>query len=115
MRQVWFENEETEEEEWRFWLRGLVGILGAFLLATIIGAGNRFSLINVYVSSFYKLTADPHLDFKKNGFVGPLQIACVGLTLKLGLKLCNAYNPIKIIVASFIGMTACLTTASFMD
>lgn len=96
-------------------MRGLLGILGAFMLAAIIGAGNRWSLINNLVSSFYKLTTDPHLDVKKNGFVAPLQITCMGLTLKLGLKLCNRYGPIKIIIISFLGMTACVFTASFMD
>ena len=85
------------------------------MISSMIGAGYRFTLINNLVSSYYKITTDPHLDVKKNGFVSPLQITCVGLTLKIGLKLCNTYGPIKIIVCSMVGMATCIFTASFMD
>jgi hypothetical protein len=36
-------------------------MFGAFLCIVMIGAANRWGLINSYISSFYKITSDPHL------------------------------------------------------
>lgn len=52
---------------------------------------------------------------KKNTFVGPLTMACIGLSLKIGLKISNTYGPIKMLVISVIGMSASVLAASFMD
>ena len=77
-------------------------MIEAFIISSMIGARNRFTSINNIVSSYHKLTTDPHLDAKKNGFVSPLHITCVRLTRKLGVKMCNTYLPIKIIVCSIV-------------
>jgi len=42
-------------------------------------------------------------------------MSCIGLTMKLGLKVCNSYGQTKILILSIIGMSGSIFAASFMD
>lgn len=42
-------------------IRGVAGLIGAFIIHLIIGAMARWGLINLYVSSYYKITSDPYI------------------------------------------------------
>ena len=81
----------------------------------MIGSIYRWTIINPYITSFYKITSDPHIETKKDAFVGPLSMFCIGLTMKFGLKQCNKYNPIIIIIISTIGMASCALASSYVD
>jgi hypothetical protein len=96
-------------------LRGFIGLFGAFLCHVLIGAINRWSLINPYITSFYKITTDPHLEIKKNGFMMPLNMLSIGLTMKWGFHQCKEYGPIKIMIISVLGMALSIWMASFVD
>lgn len=92
-----------------------MGIFGAFLCHVMIGSINRWTIINPYITSFYKITSDPHIETKKNAFVGPLSMFFTGLTMKFGLKLCGKISPVIMIIMSTIGMSSCAFASSYVD
>jgi hypothetical protein len=42
-------------------LRGIIGLLGALTLHLLIGATGRWAIVNPYITSYYKITADPYI------------------------------------------------------
>ena len=87
MKEKTYLAKRINEPEWKFLLRGLFGILGAFLIHILIGAIYRWPMINPYVTSYYKITNDPDLRSNFNSIGTPVFIFSVGITMKLGMKL----------------------------
>ena len=96
-------------------LGGLIGIFGAFLCHVMIGSINRWTIINPYITSYYKISTDPHIETKKNAFVGPLSMFFTGLMMKFGLRQCNKFNPIIMIAISTIGIAGSAFASTFVD
>jgi hypothetical protein len=59
-RAIW-EDEVVHDPEWKWKLRGFLGLLGAFFLHFIVGAIYRWAMINTYITSYYKITNDPYI------------------------------------------------------
>lgn len=96
-------------------MRGLLGLLGAFLLHVLIGAINRWGMINSYVTSFFKLTADPHIETNVNCFVVPLTMFCAGATMKWGFRRCGQFGLVQVMSVSVVGMAGCSFVASLAE
>ena len=46
---------------WKYLLRGAMILLGSFIIHLIIGASSRWNMLNIYITSFYKVTRQPYL------------------------------------------------------
>lgn len=103
-----------QEDEWIYLIRGWFGILGAFCLHLLIGAIYRWPMINVYATSFYKITNDPELTNNENSVGTPIFMFSVGLTMKYGLHLAKSIGKIPLFVVSVSMLTIVLHIAHLM-
>lgn len=57
-RQINFDllSEYKETLTAQYLLRGVMGLLGAFIVHLIIGASSRWNMLNSYATSYYKVT-----------------------------------------------------------
>ena len=45
----------------KHFIRGMMLLLGSFIIHLMVGASNRWNMVNPYVTSFYKITEQPYL------------------------------------------------------
>lgn len=64
-----------------------MGLCGAFLVHLVIGASSRWNLVNVYITSFYKITNNPYLIVTEDSYASPLSLFCMGLGMRVGIRL----------------------------
>ena len=65
---------------------GILGCFGGMFIHLIIGAYFQWGFINVYITSYYKIT-EPNLTLESNGIVFPLMQLCIAPTMKAGTLL----------------------------
>ena len=65
---------------------GILRCFGGMLIHLIIGAYFQWGFINVYITSYYKIT-EPNLTLESNGIVFPLMQLCIAPTMKAGTLL----------------------------
>lgn len=63
---------------------GILACFGGMFIHLIIGAYFQWGFINVYITSYYRLT-EPELTLESNGIVFPLMQLCIAPTMKLGV------------------------------
>ena len=95
------ESRENESVRTHF-IRGFCGVLGAFILHLLIGAIYRWPMINLYVTSYYKITNDPYLEANENSIGTPIFMLSVGLTMKLGIKLCKKLGKMMVVCTTIV-------------
>lgn len=66
-----------------------MGVLGALLLHLLVGAIYRWAMVNNYITSYFKITNDPELVTSEDSIGTPICLFAIGLTMKLGFRLCN--------------------------
>lgn len=91
-----------------------MGLVGAFLLHLIIGASNRWNMLNIYATSHYKLVDDPYLTTKEDSYAAPFGLFCTGVGMRLGLRLVQLIGPIPMYVLAISGACINLLASSFM-
>lgn len=84
------------------------------LLHLIIGACYRWSMINTFMSSYFKLTNDPYISIAQDSFGTPLYIFSVGLTMKPALKLSEKTGKLILIPFAVIMVAVSILIASMM-
>jgi hypothetical protein len=67
-------------------LIGLIGCLGGLCSHFVLGSIFQWGIINVYVTSYYKLT-DPSLTLEANSIAFPLMMLGISLTITPGIYL----------------------------
>ena len=71
---------------WQYMVRGFVGLAGAFLIHVVIGSSNRWNMLNVYATSYYKIMENPSLTIKVDVFGTPLSLFFMGIGIRLGTR-----------------------------
>lgn len=84
-KEIW-EEEYQRESRLKFYGRGVLGVLGAFMLHLLIGAIYRWAMVNAYISSYYKITNDPYLITSNDSIGAPISMLAVGITMKPALR-----------------------------
>jgi len=64
-----------------------MALAGAFMVHVIIGASSRWNFLNVYATSFYKVTVNPYLVVVEDSYASPLSLFCMGLGMRIGMRL----------------------------
>ena len=67
--------------------RGVCSIIGGFILHLSIGCFYLWGVINIYVTSYYRLHGDPSLKTSLTAGLFPIFLLFVGLTFFFSLKL----------------------------
>ncbi len=62
---------------------GILGCFGGLFIHLIIGAYFQWGFINIYVTSYYRIT-EPDLTLESNGIVFPLMQLSIAPTMKIG-------------------------------
>ena len=64
-----------------------MALFGSFLIHLCIGASYRWNMLNIYVTSYYKVLDDPYLDATHDSIVAPISLFCMGLGMRLGIRI----------------------------
>ena len=113
-RDIWIDDDDSEH--WLiYYLRDVLGVLGAFFLHILIGAIYRWSMINSYITSFYKITDNPDLITKRDKIVAIISMFCVGLTMRLGSRLAKQIGTFWNLLIFVFLATICVLISSFMS
>lgn len=94
-------------------LIGLLGCLGAFFLHMLIGSVYQWGIINIYVTSYYRL-ADSNISLEGNAIAYPVMMLCIGVTMKIGLHFAEATHPLIVSTIVVIGQCVLIFCCSFM-
>ena len=54
--------------------RGVISIIGGFLIALVIGATYLWGIISIYITSYYRIVDDPTLESEVTAMVFPFMI-----------------------------------------
>jgi hypothetical protein len=103
-----------EESRFDFYSRGIFGILGAFLFHLIIGATNRWNMLNLYVTSYYKIINNPHHITKENSFAAPLGMFLIGVGMRLGFRFAQSIGTTNLSIISVLFSTLSMFACTFM-
>lgn len=79
----------------------------------IIGAYFQWGFINVYVTSYYKIT-EPSLTLESNGIVFPLMQLCIAPTMKAGTLLANKFGAFPTLVVIEILIAGVVFASSYL-
>lgn len=63
-----------------------MALSAAFIVHTIIGASSRWNFLNVYATSYYKITQNPYLFITEDSYASPLSLFCMGLGMRIGIR-----------------------------
>lgn len=72
---------------------GLLGCVGGFLIHLVIGSLYQWGIINIYITSFYRIK-DPTVTLESNAIAFPIMMFCIGLTMRLGLFFAYYTHPL---------------------
>ena len=71
---------------WQYMVRGFIGLVGAFIIHMVIGSSNRWNMLNVYATSYYKIMENPEITIKADVFATPLALFFMGIGMRLGTR-----------------------------
>jgi OFA family oxalate/formate antiporter-like MFS transporter len=92
---------------------GALAIFGGFLMHTVVGSFYQWGIVNIYYTSYFKLT-DPTNTLEKNAIVFPLMMFCVGLTMRLGLGFSELTHPLIALLVNYIIKSLTVLISSYM-
>lgn len=69
-----------------FHLRGVLALVGGFIINLVIGSSYRWNMINPYITSYYKITTQPYLIISQDSFAAPLSLFFMGLGMRVGIR-----------------------------
>ncbi|EAS00156.1 oxalate/formate antiporter family transporter (macronuclear) [Tetrahymena thermophila SB210] len=76
--------------------KGVLTLLGGFILLLMSGSMFLWGQINVYVTSYYRQKDDANLDLSVGGAIFPVMMASFGIGLPLGIKLVKIFGQARI-------------------
>ncbi|KAL4478659.1 hypothetical protein ABPG74_006894 [Tetrahymena malaccensis] len=76
--------------------KGVLTLIGGFLLLFMNGSMFLWGQLNVYVTSYYRQKEDTNLDLSVGGAIFPVMMASFGLGLPLGIKLLKIFGQARI-------------------
>lgn len=103
-----------ETFSWQYQLRGFMGLVGAFIIHLIIGASNRWNMLNIYATSYYKIMDDPKLNITINVFGTPLALFFMGFGMRVGIKFNEIIGTLYCCIVAILIASTALFISSFM-
>lgn len=94
--------------------RGISSILGGFILHLVIGCFYLWGVINIYVTSYYRLHGEPTLKSSLTSGLFPVFLLFVGITFFFGVKLAKKIGLKLVCVLESLLMTLAIFISSFM-
>jgi hypothetical protein len=95
-----------------FW-KGAIGCVAGLILHLIIGSLYQWSIINVYITSFYKIS-DPSITLEANAIVFPLMQLAIGLAMKPGIMVAEKIGTFPTLIIFEILLPAVILASSFL-
>lgn len=93
---------------------GILGCFGGMFIHLIVGAYFQWGFINVYITSYYKIT-EPELTLESNGIVFPLMQLCIAPTMKFGTMLANYFGSFPVLITVEILVAGVVFASSFLS
>lgn len=115
-KQINFEllSEYKETLTAQYLLRGVMGLLGGFLVHLIIGASARWNMLNAYATSYYKLLNAPELIINEDSYASPLSLFCMGVGMRAGIRLEKAVGVLPTVVIAMATASLAIFLSSYM-
>lgn len=79
----------------------------------IVGSLYQWGIINIYVTSFYKLSQSD-LTLENNGVIFPVMMICMGLTMRPGIMLAEKIGTLWVLVGFTLLSSGLVLITSFM-
>lgn len=95
-------------------LIGLIGCFGGMLVQLVIGSMYQWGIINLYVTSYYRLTNDHSLTLESTAIAFPLLFIMIGTMMRLGIYLSSISHPLIVLIVCETLKAGSMFTASFM-
>ena len=92
---------------------GILSCFGGLFLHLIIGSYFQWGFINVYITSYYRIT-EPDLTLESNGVVFPLMQLCIAPTMKIGHMIGHRIGTFKFIIIVEILIALVVFCSSFI-
>ncbi len=89
-------------------------LTGSFIIHLIIGASSRWNMLNPYITSFYKITNQPYLFVTEDSFASPLSLFCMGLGMRVGLRVNQTLGTLNTIIFSLFSAAGVVYVSSLM-
>lgn len=93
---------------------GIMALLGAFIIDLIIGASYRWNMINIYITSYYKVTVEPELLVTEDSIASPLSLFCMGVGMRAGVRLAQGIGVFPTLLLSMLLTTVVVYVSSYM-
>jgi hypothetical protein len=71
-------------------------------------------MLNVYATSYYKVTSNPFLINKEDSIASPISLFCMGIGMRVGNKLVDFIGPLSTFIISVALAGIFLFSSSFM-
>lgn len=92
----------------------LIGCFGGLSIQLVVGSMYQWGIINLYVTSYYRLTDDHSLTLESTAVAFPLLFIMIGLMMRLGIYLSSISHPLIVLLACKTLEALSMFTASFM-
>ena len=94
--------------------RGICSVIGGFILHLVIGCFYLWGVINIYVTSYYRLHGEPSLNTSLTSGLFPIFLLFVGLTFFFGVKLAEKIGIKLACLIESLWMSMAVLLSSFM-
>ena len=74
---------------------GILGCFGGLFVQLIIGSVYQWGIINIYVTSYFRLS-DSSVNLEDNAIAFPCMFFAIGLTMRLGLFFAEKSHPLLV-------------------
>lgn len=93
---------------------GAMALLGSFIIDLIIGASYRWNMVNIYITSYYKITTQPELQVTEDSIASPLSLFCMGIGMRAGLRVCEVLGVFPTLLLSMLLTSGAIYLSSYM-
>ena len=95
--------------------KGYLVIIGGFLIHIVLGSFYLWGVINVYVTSYYRLHSDSSLDIKMTSSLFSFMSLSISLTFFFSLLTIRSFQPRVVVTFEMILISATILISSFMS
>ena len=98
-----------------YFLKGLMGCIGGFMIHLVIGSLYQWGLVSPYITSYFKLHRYPEIQNKDMGVIFPIMMFCIGVTMKVGLDMGAKFGYWRVLLVNFLVCSIFVWCSSYFD
>lgn len=87
--------------------------MGGLLIHLVIGSLYQWGIVSIYFTSYYRYL-DKSVTLESTAIAFPLMMACIGLTMRVGLYLSNMSHPLIVMTAGQVLCALSIFASSYM-